>query len=364
MGERAIAFFAVAAMIAGSIPPAAYSQSKSKPTYKSLALCLAAYERENSAGMEANARLTKAKFNSSEERTAMEEQSKHFRQASIIKQVCDEMERAERPMADQVKELAGLLDGLGPTGGSVRAPVAGAIRQHNLTETGKRMEQSGETLDQALADFRASDFGGSLPNARSPALVGKRDPALGAAAASGLRADIAQWNREEATREAERQRLAAIEAERRRMQMAALSEQRRIQAEREAEEQASKGSGFWDALGVIAGVGLGIVAARSGGGSQAQTSQALQNYANAQAMANMSRPSVSIPNSGESSCSLSSSDFDPEPPSTGNMCQDARATLAWFQREESRARSCGNAQLVQYHQENMKSARDYAASVC
>lgn len=360
MSNRTKTLVAALAALSAGVPLFAISQANEvKPTYRTLALCLAAYDREHALEMEANARLTKAAALSGDEHKAIMEQGEHARQAGIIRQVCDDMKRNESSMADQVKELTGLLDGLGPTGGSVKTPVAGAVRQNNLTAAGDKMEQLGGTLDQALADFRASDFGSNSAGVRSSALVGKSDPALGAQAASAFRADVAQWNREEAAREAERQRLAAIEAERNRVAMAALAEQQR---QREAERQASKKSGFWDTLGVIAGVSVGVAVGLKGGGNS-QAAQAIQNMANAQALANAGRSSGGS-STGNSSCSLSSSDFSPEPPSTGNMCQDARAHVAWLERDASRARACGNTQLMQYYEDNLRDARSYAASVC
>jgi hypothetical protein len=193
----------------------------------------------------------------------MLDQGKHNKRASSIKEVCDNMERDERPMSQQVKELTGLLDSLGPTGGSTRAPVTGAIRKHNLTKAGDKLEQVGGTLDQALANLRAVEFG----NGRGPQaarLTGRPDPALGAAAAANLRADVADWNRQEA----ERQRLAAIAAEELRIEHA---EQQRIQMaeararrQAEAEEKASSSSGFWNTLAIgVLGVAA-ITATRNG----------------------------------------------------------------------------------------------------
>lgn len=363
MGRRSVGAMVVVAMVGGSLPIGGLAQTET-PSFRSLSACLIAKE---AAFQEKETAWTKLKAIhqplSGEFSVANEDHRQKSSRYVAISGVCSAMERNERPLADQVKELTGLLDGLGPTGGSVNAPVAGAIRQHNLTSAGDKLEQVGGTLDQVLADFRASDFGSGSVGARSSGLVGKPDPALGAQAASALRADIAAWNREEEAREAKRQQLAAIEADRRRIEMAALAEQQRQrQAQREAEQQATKKSGFWNTLGTIAGVGLGVAIGVKGGGNS-QTAQAMQNLANAQALANAGRSSAGS-SGGGSSCSLSSSDFSPEPPSTGNMCQDARAHVAWLERDAGRARSCGSTQLMQYYEDVLRDARSNAASVC
>jgi hypothetical protein len=353
MTQRVMTAITLAAMVASSLPSSAQPQTTSKPTFRTVAQCIAAYDRERALVMEANAKLKKARVLSAEEDAAIADQNRHSERANQIDQVCNEMKRNERPLADQVKELTGVIDGLGPVGGSVRTPVAGAVRQHNLTKAGDKMEQLGGTLDQALADFRASSGSGAgaAPGA-PPLLRSNPDPALGAKAAQSLRADLDQWK----AAEAERQRLAAIEAarqrriraEQERIALAQAAEARAIEAAQEEERQ-SRRSSIWGTLGTIAGIGIGVAAARSG---RTVNPSALQNYATAQALSNAHSASRS------SSAGRGSGDLDTQCPGLMNrlaaipqqqvtgVCQGLNAELAFSRRYESVLLTCSHPQAL------------------
>lgn len=357
MNKRTMTLVATLAALSAGVSLVAISQAnEAKPTYRTLALCLAAYDRERALEIEANARLVNATALSGDEHKAIMEQGKHAKKAGIIRHVCDEMKRHERPMADQVKELTGLLDGLGPTGGSVKAPVAGVVRQNNLSNAGEKMEQLGGTLDQALADFRASDFGSNSAGVRSSAPTGKPDPALGVQVASALRADIAKWNLEEKAREDEGKRLAAIEIERRRIEMAARVEQQR---ESYAEQQASKSSGFWDTLGVIASVSVGVaVGLREGGNSK--TAQVIQNMANVHPLADAGRSSVvgSNENLDRQCPGLMNRLNSIQQEQVNGICQGLDAELSYSRRFEAMLLSCSHP----YALESLKGVKATIAS--
>lgn len=252
---------------------------ETQPSFRTLALCLLAFEKERALASDANARLVNAKFNSTEEAAAIADQNKYNQRASSIRQVCDRMERDDKPVAEQVKALTGLVDALGPTGGSMRAPVTGAIRQRNLNQTGDQMQQIGGTLDDALADLHATRFDGRTMPQTAP-LTGRPDPALGADAAASLRTELAEWEKQEN----ERQRLAALAEERLRMERA---EQARIElaearALRQAEahertsRQSSRNAGLLGTLVTIGAVGLGVAAGVQRG-SSGQTPQTTRN---------------------------------------------------------------------------------------
>jgi hypothetical protein len=272
-----------------------------KPTFKTLALCLAAHDRERALSREANARLVAARLFSEEERQAISDQSRHSRQAGLIRQVCDEMKLAEDGLTpavvnaakpakvpgsgDELREVQDLIDILDPLRGTA-SPITRRIQDENVGRVKDAQVALGGTMDEALADLRASDFGSSSSRSAVVGTTGMPAPVFGKAAADDLQADLANWQREEAVREAERRRLAAIEAQRRadreRIAMAQRMERQRIEAEQEAERRESS-SGFWNTLATIGGIGLGALIASEGGASPADISTALQGMAMGQA---------------------------------------------------------------------------------
>lgn len=178
------------ALILAAAAPASV-QGDVRPTFKTIALCEAAYERERRQGMEYNARLAEAPALSQEEGYLIEKQNQHLGYASIIDSVCKEMRAADRPLGEQIAELTGVLEGLGPTGGSVTKPLAGAVRQNNLESVGKELANVGTQLDQSL-DLLAGQLpiaSGNLNNriaksavAENPRSIDPRAPWEGAVA--------------------------------------------------------------------------------------------------------------------------------------------------------------------------------------
>lgn len=333
----ALATVALACMGSQNAPPESEQHS-----FKTLAQCKAAYQRERALGMDANAQLTKARALSSEEARLIALQSEHFRRASQIDSICAQMMRAEKPLAEQVKQLTGMLDSLGPTGGSISMPIQGAIRQRNLKRVGDETQSLAGTLDAALAEFDAASFRSGSP----PPPLALR-PALGPGATAELDKGMKQWREDQA----ERARLAEIRRVER--ERAAAIQQREQYALAEQERQRKKSS-FWDTLGVIASVGLGVAAGLEGGA----TAETVRNAALANALANNATAAPSLPRT--TSGGQTDSSLDAQCPglmtrlqaigqedASGGICQGLDATLRYSRRYEAALTMCSHPYALQ-----------------